>query len=293
MAKSLLIDQQVRDLEPRATAYKVSDSGIRGQGRLVVRVRPNATKDFFYRFRSGTADRLVAIGQYDPAGKNGFTLAEARAKARTYADTKRDHGDVKAHLREEKRRKDVEARRGTLGDLLLGYAAHLLAGGKVSARKVELALRKHVERPHRSLWRTHAANITAADIRDILAKTVEAGCTRQMNIVRAYLSALSAAFVWGAQSDHDPRALAAKGKAYGLKGNPVALVPRVKEWDDHAGNRVLSDDELAQYWKACGALPPTQRDCLRFLLALGGQRGTQVLCAPWSAIARLSRLRPR
>jgi integrase len=280
MKKALLTDQEVRELRPRATAYKVADPGERGKGRLLVRVRVTGAKDFFYRYRSGTTDRLVAIGQYDPEGKKGLTLAKARDKARKHADTKRDHGDVKAHIREEKRRKDVEARRGTLGDLLQGYAASLVAAGKVSARKVELALRKHVERPHRALWRTHAANIEPADVRDILAKMVENGCKRQMNCVRSYLAA---AFAWGAQSDNDPRAVAAKGKAYGLKGNPVALVPRVKDWDDNPGTRELSDEELAAYWAACGKLPPAQRDCLRFLLALGGQRGMPVLRAPWSA----------
>jgi len=61
---------------------------------------------------------------------------------------------VKEHLRVEQRRQEIEARRGTLGDLLLGYVAHLDANGKVSARKVELALRKRVERANRSLWRT-------------------------------------------------------------------------------------------------------------------------------------------
>lgn len=46
---------------------------------------------------------------------------------------------------------------------------------------------------------------------------------------------------------------------------------------------MLSDAGLAAYWKACGDLPPAQRDCLRFVLALGGQRGTQVLRATWAA----------
>jgi integrase len=60
------------------------------------------------------------------------------------------------------------------------------------------------------------------------------------------------------------------------------VVPRIGEWD-RAGDRALSDDELAAFWRECETLPAARRDCLRFLLALGGQRASQVLRAPWDA----------
>jgi integrase len=277
---ALLTDKMLRALSPREQTYKVTDAGERGSGRLMVHVLPSGAKDFYYRYRDATTDRLVAIGRYDPTGKSGLTLAAAREKLKEHISTKRDHGDVKEHLRAEKRRKETEARRGTLGDLCLSYAANLEATGKVSARKVRLALQKHVQRAHPTLWQTHAANIAAADIRDILAKMVQSGCTRQVNILRAYLQA---AFNWGAKSDHDPRALAANEKAFGLKGNPATLVLRVGEWDDRPGTRALSDEELAAYWRETETLPAAQRACLRFLLALGGQRATQLLRATWDA----------
>ena len=209
-----LTDAFLRSLPAKDAPYKVADVGERGAGRLIVRVHPNKRKDFYYRYRIGDADRLVAIGTFDPSGKAGLTLTQARSKARDHAKTRREFGDVKAHLANEKRRKEADARRGTLGDLCLAYAADLEAKGKVSARTVKLALRLHVERAQRSLWRTQATNITADQIRDILATMVDNGRTRQVNIVRAYLSA---AYAWGANADTDPRS-PGKGKRFGIRG---------------------------------------------------------------------------
>ncbi len=227
MAKAFT-DAYLRGLRPAAQPYKVSDAGEKGEGRLVVRIRPTGAKDFFYRYRLGDADRLIALGSFDPTGKDGLTLQQARDKRKAKTKVRKEYGDVKAHAAVEAQKKDAEERRGSLGDLCNAYVASLKAAGKVSARSVELALRMHVEKAHRGLWRIHAANVTADQIRDVLAKMVEAGCTRQVNIVRAHLSA---AYKWGAKADHDPRSVAAKGKRYGLQANPVALVPIVAEWE--------------------------------------------------------------
>jgi integrase len=272
-------DASLRALPALDRAYTRSEPGDRGSGRLIVEVLPSGAKDFYYRYRKGGTDKQIKLGRFDTSGRAGITLKQARAKRDAHANTLRDHGDVKAHIAAEQRKKDDELRRGTLGDLCTAYVAHLKAQAKPSARTVELALKQHVERAHRALWKTPAAAITADEIRDVLAKMVKAGLTRQVNLVRAYLSA---AFAWGAKADHDPRTVAAMGKRYGIKTNPLTVVPRIGEWD-RAGDRALSDDELAAFWRSCEELPAAQRDCLRFLLALGGQRATQVLRAPWAA----------
>jgi hypothetical protein len=46
-----------------------------------------------------------------------------------------------------------------------------------------------VEKAHPKLWKTPAADVGPADVRDVLAKMVAGGCKRQVNLVRAYLRA--------------------------------------------------------------------------------------------------------
>lgn len=47
-------------------------------------MQPSGTKEFFYRYRgrAGELDKLIAIGRYDAAGRNGKTLAAVRSALR-------------------------------------------------------------------------------------------------------------------------------------------------------------------------------------------------------------------
>ena len=296
----LFTDAMLRGLRPKAKSYKRTETGARGDGRLMVRVHPDGSRNLFYRYRINGTDQLIALGLYDSAGRVGITLAQARTAARKHAKTLHEHGDVKRHLALLERQRDEEARRGTLGDLCRAYAKHLEDAGKVSAHSTELALRRNIEKQprFRKLWNRPASEVTADHIRDVLARLHREGCdpdakrivTREVNKLRSYLHA---AFAWGARADHDPRQAAAEGKRFGLTANPVSIVPRVAEWD-RAGDRVLTDEELAAFWRETALLPVVQRDCLRFLLALGGQRATQMLRAQWDDYdfdGRLLRLR--
>ncbi|MGD9729902.1 MAG: tyrosine-type recombinase/integrase, partial [Nitrospiraceae bacterium] len=100
----------------------------------------------------------------------------------------------------------------------------------------------------------------------------------QVNVARSYLAA---AFSFGAKSDNDPRTLAKDGVLFGLKSNPVSLVPRIKEYE-RTRERNLDERELAACWKALDALPLVQRQTLRFNLALACQRPKQLLRADWT-----------
>lgn len=191
----------------------------------------------------------------------------------------REHGDPKAHRAKLARKADDEARRGSLGDLCKGYVEHLRVLGKTSARSVECSLELHVKEAAPKLWKTAAAAVTSEDVADILAAIVKAKHGRQYNKMRSYLFA---AYRWGASSALEPRHKAAEGKRFALATNPVSLVPRVGEWD-RAGDRALTDDELAHYLRAVDALDDVQGAALRFLLILGCQRIVQVLRAPWAA----------
>lgn len=270
-------DSLVRSLKPKAKPYKLAEPAHRGEGRLIVRVQPNGTKEFFYRYRVSGDDKTIALGRYDASGRNGRTLAGIRGQLREKRGLQRSTGDVKAHLQAEERRKEIGARQGSLEQLLSAYVDHLRTAGKTSADEAQGVFKRHVLKPFPVLRATRASEIAPGDIQRILARMVRAGITRQVNVTRSYLGA---AFKFGIKADHDPRTVAQDGVLFGLTMNPVSSVPRIGEFD-RAGDRTLAEDELRAYWKGLQTLPLVQRATLRFNLALACQRPTQLLRADW------------
>src|SRR6266513_2254731 len=251
---TIFTDQFLRSLKPAPRPYKRAELAPKGEGRLTVRVLPSGSKEFFYRYRVNGNDRMLALGRFDPQGKTGVTLAQVRETLKATRALQRATGDVKAHQRTEERRAEIEARKGTLRQLLAAYVQSLRDANKPSAYAAE-------------------------HIGEILAKMVKAGITRQVNKTRAYLRA---AFAYGAKADHDPRTLARDGALFALRSNPVSLTPVIREYE-RTRERTLSEDELRAFWKALDSLPVIQGATLRFNLALACQRPTQLLRADWTA----------
>jgi integrase len=272
-------DPFIRALKPKATPYKLAEHAPRGEGRLIVRVLPNGTKEFFYRYRPGGRDKTLALGRYDQTGRNGKTLAGIRKTLRENRELQRDTGDVKEHLIAEARKDEVEKRRGSLEQLLTAYVDHLKARKSPSATQVAGIFQKHVIKPFPTLAQTKANKIEPASIQRILSRMVNLGLTRQVNKVRSYIGA---AFAYGGKADNDPRTMAADGVLFDLKANPVLLVPVIQEYEK-TGERALSEDELRHYWTELSELPTIQEAALRFNLVLACQRPTQLLRAGWTA----------
>ena len=279
MTQRVFTDSYIRALRAKEAPYKRAEHAPKGEGRLTVRVLPSGTREFFYRYRVNGLDRTVALGRYDSLGRNGKTLTQIRDELRSKRSLQRKTGDVKEHLRAERRRRDVEARQGSFKQLLDAYVASLRAAGKPSAKQAEGVFRRYVFDHLPGLATAKASEIEPADIQRVLARMVKAGITRQVNVLRSYLHA---AFTFGGKADHDPRTVAHEGVLFALKSNPVALVPRIAEYEK-AGDRALTPDELREFWLAIDKLPRVQSAFLRFNLALGGQRVTQLLRVDWPA----------
>lgn len=267
----------IRALKPKATPYKLSEHAAKGEGRLIVRVLPAGTKEFFYRYRANGQDKTIALGRYDQTGKNGKTLAGIRRELGKNRELQRETGDVKEHLQAEGRKRDVEARRGSLEQLLAAYVQSLRDAKAESAEQVAGMFKRHVIKPFPTMAATKAGDIGPGDIQRILARMVRAKITRQVNKVR---SNISAAFAFGGRQDHDPRTTAQDGVLFALKSNPVTLVPVIREYE-RTGERTLSEDELRAYWIELAELPTVQEAALRLILALACQRPTQQLRAGW------------
>ena len=252
----MLTEKQVRSLKAEGKDYVMSDGrGARGEGVLLLKVRANGTKEFYYQWHVAGKKKQRKLGVWPSLG-----LADARAKCRDASPTAEGEG--------------------TLQDLIDSYVAKLETESAASVANVRWALEKYVSAPFPHLVKRTAASIEPGDIRDVLAKMIGDGVTTYCNRVR---SMLHAAFQHGLGQEFNPRSYGKAAVRFGLKFNPVASIPVQEDWE-RAGQRVLSQDEVATLWN----LLPEQlslitAELLKFLIASGGQRPEQVVAAPRSS----------
>jgi len=257
-----------------------------GQGCLLLRTHPNGDKIFYYRYFQNGAKRFALLGKFDGKGQRTWrgvrgdrlTLSAAKDGAKTLAEIISTYGDIESYERDQQRLVDEASRRGSFGQLLDTYVEHLGTSGKVRVKNVEGAINLHVRKAFPTLLDYKAHDITPGDIQTILAKLVNAGKTRQVNLVRTYLHA---AFSLAARHDNDPRRVANGAVSFNLSNNPVALIPVISEFN-RAGDRTLSKEELALLWRALENAPSIPATFIKLNLALGGQRIEQLLRAEWT-----------
>ena len=251
-----------------------------GNGRLIVsctKARGQLRRVWTFRYRKEDLRGELKIGEH-PA----LSLEHARNEARTLLELVRQGTDPKV-ARGESRLANIEATRqivslGSFAALLDAYVANLKRSGKESAHDVAAIFKRHVTDPWPDLVKLPANRIAPETIRDILARLVRKGIGRQTNILRSYLQA---AFTQGAHSDLDPRRAAADSAAFKLSGNPVALLPRIQEFES-TRDRILSDDELRHLWAQLADVRLEMGHTIRCEVLLGGQRFLQLLRATWA-----------
>lgn len=275
----------VKKLDKLKLGESVSDGAQRGTGSLVARRTAGGTA-FYYRYTrpDGSRDRLP-LGAYDSAGQKGLTLKAAVKRAAAlrerYMGGARDLRAVLAHeahaeaAKAEAERIAAEAERArhgaTFGALAAAYVADLIRRGKVSAPKVDAALRRHVAEAWPEVWAKPAADVATADLLPVVGELVDAGKLREAAKLRAYLRAAYAAAV-GAPSDpqahRDLRALR-------ITTNPAAVLSSIKD-ANRARDRALSLAEIRAYWRRIVELPSPSGPLLRFHLLTGAQRCEQL-----------------
>lgn len=266
----MLTDRQIKALKPREREYTVSDNTKqRGQGRLVLRIRPNGTKEWLYRYHLDGRKRRAALGVYP-----GVSLVEARQQAQTLGVVLGEGDDPSAYLRQQRDEKAVNRSAGTLGDLLEAYCDDMEASGKRTHEQVRRRLRYFVRDPFKSRWDKPARDITSGDIRDILAHHIDRGVTTTTNRVRSYLHA---AYQFGLTSEHDPRRR--RTASFGLTGNPVTNVPRQGDYE-RQGQTVMTADDVRAGWYGLAEMRSRSNLsvlAVRLCLATAGQRISALL----------------
>ena len=276
----------------------VIDSGVRGQGALLLRVTDSA-KLIYYRYFFDGKRRFELVGyfaadgnrHYSAANKGGvLTLAAAREGFHEMMRLQNAYGDLKVHFEREARQLRAEAedasRRaqeasqlGTFEDLLDVYIAALRSRGKVSAPDVEALFKRHVKIPSRRLLAVPAHQVTTDDIHGILKRVTIRG-ERQANMLRSYLRAAFAHAGTGHDYSLDKRA-AKTDKRFRLTANPVNPTGRHQQAEPI--KRYLSESEIKAYFAIVEQVSsPVTRAFLKFHLYTGGQRPRQLLNAAWT-----------
>jgi integrase len=260
----------------------LTDPGVRGRGRFTIRCTPSGARICMYRYTcaDGTRDTL-RVGDYDPHGVVGLTLHEAREKAGELVRVAGAGNNVRVFLqeREEAKAAAVEAalaakRNASRGSLAAMYRVYVSTlQGRESHYDAQSIFKLHVSGPFPKLAARPAAQVRAEELRDVLARLIEAGKGRTAAKLRAFLRA---AFGMAMRAGLDPT-LPEALTAFDIQVNPADRLPSLAQFSK-ALDRALTLPELHAFWRRLDAAADgPARDALMTCMYLGGQRPTQLL----------------
>jgi len=247
----------------------------RGMGSLVLQVNNTGHGIFRYIQVIQGKRSYVQLGKFAKQGQSGLTLANARQVAFEYGTLAKDGNNVKAYLESQARalmkeqtQQELEANRGTFGQLIGSYIDSMKSNGKRTWARVLEAIEKGVY-PVISPDQM-AVTVTESQIILLLAKMIERGAAVQSNRLRSYLHA---AFKVGLNHDRDPAKQHTK-IYFGLQFNPVANIPRQKS-AEKVGDRCLDIQELKEVFRllnGCSHISEFSAKVLQLCFLTGGQR---------------------
>ncbi|MFY9963343.1 Arm DNA-binding domain-containing protein [Pseudomonas sp.] len=149
----MLTEKQIRAMKPAEKEYTVSDGrSAKGEGVLLLRVRPNGTKEFYFQRRINGRKSKNKLGTWPTVG-----LADARQLCRV--------------------EKEVKLAPGTFQDLIESYVAKLEGEQAASTDDVRWSFKRYVIGPFPDLVARPACLIGPGEIRDIIARMIDAGIT--------------------------------------------------------------------------------------------------------------------
>lgn len=260
----------------------LTDPGARGQGRFTIRCTPSGARVCMYRYTrvDGTRD-ILKVADYDPRGVTGMTLHEARERAGELARMAGVGKNLRATLDEQNEAKVAaaeavaaakrKAERGSLAALFRAYVGTLR--GRQSHYDAQSIFKLHVGGPFPKLAARPAAQVKAEELRDVLARLIDAGKGRTAAKLRAYLRA---AFGLAMRAGLDPT-LPEALTAFDIQSNPADRLPSLAQFSK-ALDRTLTLPELHAFWRRVDtAVDSPARDALIACMYLGGQRPTQLL----------------
>lgn len=278
-------DKRITDLQVRNLKGKLSEPADkdqkRGFGTLLFERRPSGIVEAYYRQRVDGGEEKLKIGVYKASPRAaGLTVSQIRGKANEYAAIAAAHGSVKAYIEgqeaaaaaeraERQRLVEIEASRGTFGELFCDYIES--RRGKATpgvVKELERLYQKNMLGPHPGIMAMKARDIRSDHILDILNPIWARGAKVQAERMRSFLAA---AFTYGLKAENAVGRLSSK--SYCLESNPATVVAVEKV--SAPATRSLSEAELRQFWETIErteGVGPIMALLFKLVVATGGQR---------------------
>ncbi|PYY69163.1 integrase [Pseudomonas jessenii] len=306
-ASKTVNDQKVRGMTPDCSPLVESLPG-RGTGALVFKRVNDGSPVCYYRYHLAGKQVLIKLGVYRRTAREvGFTLSELRDQAAALAQIAKAHGDVKAYLakqeadaeasrieneravdaerlkaeeeaRERQHLAEIEASRGTFGELFLDYIESLREKATAGVvKELERLYQTNMVAPHPSIMAMKARDIRPDHILAILNPIWDRGAKIQARRMRSYLSA---AFSHGLRAENSVGRSSAK--SYNLESNPATVI--AVEQASVPVTRALSDAELSKFWgtlETTEGVGPVMALLFKFVIATGGQRIFNICQTTW------------
>ena len=300
-----LITDKAMQAAAASTDQWLTEDGPRGSGRFLGRITRSGERAFYFRHTvaAGQRDTLL-IGPFDPKGRDGLTVAQARAKAGEWArlyqtgvrhlrthfsqlDADKHQADADARLEAERARRlaeeaaqqaDLERqRRLTVRQLFDRWAAtelapHLRADGKRTGRKDggQYSREQFDRRIFPVIGDFAVADVRKADVLAILDAVKAEGKLRTANVLLADMKQMMRFAVVRDIIPHSPLESVTKRDAGGTEAGR---------------ERVLSTDEVSTLAQRLPAAGMGKRSELAIWLTLGtGCRVGELMGAQWQHV---------
>ena len=281
----------------------ITEDGPRGAGRFLGRITPRGERAFYFRYTTSDGSRdTLPIGAYDPKGRAGLRLAEARITAGQwskisqsgikdlrshFARTVSDKLEAEETLRLQVNRDAQEAeleqqRRLTIRQVFDRWASteltpHLRADGKRSGRKDggQYSREQFERRIFPTLGDTAAVDVRKADLLAILDAVKAEGKLRTCNVL---LTDLKQMFHFALAREIVER-------------NPLdTITKRQAGGAETERERVLSPDEVSDLARQLPKANMGKRSELAIWLTLAtGCRVGELMNAQWQHIDKQAR----
>lgn len=247
-----------RELQAEKAEGKPRDLRDFHTRNLAVRIMPSGQKTFTFvaRFPGFKNPSRVALGDY-PA----MSLVEARTKADEWRKLIKAGVDPREAIREKKEKAARER------DLTFGSIAETYISRKLKKQRRGTQAAYEIRRELIPAWsKKPISKITRGDVTTLIENIADRGPYHAHNC----FGHVRAIFNWAIES----------GK-YDLEISPCdRLKPKNLIGEKKPRQRVLSDDELAAFWRATGRMGYPYGSLFRFLL-ITGQRQSEAREAQW------------